>query len=200
VDLEGISTLLTRDGWALLESLPRTTRPWRSAWVTGCAAHGHPAELVRRADPVPAACRGPRQFGRRSRTGCCSPRRPGAGHPAAGGRRHAQRFASAGMDRVADLGCGVGADSMALAGLAREVLAVAAGRRRGHRRRRHRQPAALAGAVVRHEDATATELTGVRAAFVIRPARVVRKAPARSRARVPPASFVLAGGRSPPSE
>lgn len=38
--------------------------------------------------------------------------------------RHAQRFVDAGLRKVADLGCGLGADSMALASLDREVTAV----------------------------------------------------------------------------
>ena len=38
--------------------------------------------------------------------------------------RHAQRFVEAGLVRVADLGCGIGADSMALATLERVVTAV----------------------------------------------------------------------------
>ncbi|WDF32551.1 SAM-dependent methyltransferase [Arthrobacter agilis] len=38
--------------------------------------------------------------------------------------RHAKRFVDAGLLRVADLGCGLGADSMALATLDREVTAV----------------------------------------------------------------------------
>ena len=38
--------------------------------------------------------------------------------------RHAQRFRSAGATRVADLGCGIGADSLAIAGLGLDVLAV----------------------------------------------------------------------------
>ncbi|PPB50947.1 SAM-dependent methyltransferase [Arthrobacter pityocampae] len=38
--------------------------------------------------------------------------------------RHAQRFVDAGLVRIADLGCGLGADSMALATLDREVTAV----------------------------------------------------------------------------
>src|SRR3954467_11364394 len=38
--------------------------------------------------------------------------------------RHGQRFAPAGGQRVADLGCGIGSDSMALATFDREVLAV----------------------------------------------------------------------------
>jgi hypothetical protein len=39
---------------------------------------------------------------------------------------HAGRFEAAGMQRIADLGCGIGADSMAMAALDREVLAVEA--------------------------------------------------------------------------
>lgn len=38
--------------------------------------------------------------------------------------RHAQRFVEAGAVRIADLGCGIGADSIALATLDREVTAV----------------------------------------------------------------------------
>lgn len=38
--------------------------------------------------------------------------------------RHAQRFATAGVSKVADLGCGIGSDAMALAGLEVAVLAV----------------------------------------------------------------------------
>ncbi|WP_090584483.1 class I SAM-dependent methyltransferase [Arthrobacter subterraneus] len=38
--------------------------------------------------------------------------------------RHAQRYVTAGLRKVADLGCGVGADSMALATLERDVTAV----------------------------------------------------------------------------
>ncbi|MGB4777563.1 MAG: class I SAM-dependent methyltransferase, partial [Microbacterium sp.] len=38
--------------------------------------------------------------------------------------RHAGRFREAGFDRVADLGCGIGGDALALAGIGLEVLAV----------------------------------------------------------------------------
>ncbi|WP_104160450.1 class I SAM-dependent methyltransferase [Arthrobacter sp. ZGTC212] len=37
---------------------------------------------------------------------------------------HAQRYVQAGLDKVADLGCGIGADSLALATLDRQVTAV----------------------------------------------------------------------------
>jgi hypothetical protein len=78
--------------------------------------------------------------------------------------RHAQRFASAGVERVADLGCGIGSDSMALATFDREVLAV----------ERDELTAAVATMNLRHwpeatvrcEDATAADLTGIGGAFV----------------------------------
>ena len=38
--------------------------------------------------------------------------------------RHAQRFRASGARRVADLGCGIGADALAIAGLGLDVLAV----------------------------------------------------------------------------
>src|SRR5213078_4492491 len=38
--------------------------------------------------------------------------------------RHAQRFVSAGIERVVDLGCGIGSDAMAFASFEREVVGV----------------------------------------------------------------------------
>ncbi len=91
---------------------------------------------------------------------------------------------------MADLGCGIGGDAMALAGLDREVLAVDL----------DEATAAVAtvnlrhwpDAVVRHEDARHTDLTGVGGAF-LDPAR--RTASGRRvldpRQAQPPLSFVL---------
>ncbi len=72
---------------------------------------------------------------------------------------HAGRFASAGLDRVADLGCGIGADALAMAGLGLAVLAV----------EREEATAAIAAynlapferAEVRLGDAVSTDLTDV---------------------------------------
>ncbi len=72
---------------------------------------------------------------------------------------HAGRFASAGIDVVADLGCGIGADALAMAALDLGVLAV----------ERDELTAAVAsfnlapfdGARVELGDATTTDLTGV---------------------------------------
>ena len=78
--------------------------------------------------------------------------------------RHAQRFTGAGITRVADLGCGLGADSMAMATFDREVIAV----------EKDEITAAIATVnlrhwpeiTVRHEDAMTTNLDGVGGAFV----------------------------------
>lgn len=77
---------------------------------------------------------------------------------------HAGRFAAAGLDRVADLGCGIGADALALAGLDLAVLAV----------ERDEPTAALAAynlapfprARVECADATAVDLSEVDAAWL----------------------------------
>lgn len=77
---------------------------------------------------------------------------------------HAGRFRTAGATRVADLGCGVGGDAMALAALELDVLAV----------ERDEVTAAFAAynlapfpnATVRLEDAETTDLSGVDAVFL----------------------------------
>ena len=78
--------------------------------------------------------------------------------------RHAARFAQAGLTRIADLGCGIGADALALAGLGLGVLAV------------ERDPvtaaiaqfnlAAFPDVEVRIGDAEAAELDGVDGAWL----------------------------------
>src|SRR4051812_486078 len=115
--------------------------------------------------------------------------------------RHAQRFASSGVERVADLGCGIGADSMALATFDREVLAV----------ERDELTAAVATMNLRHwpeasvrcEDATTPALTGIGGAFVD-PARRRMDGSASGKRLLdpregsPPLSFVLdLAGRLP---
>lgn len=79
--------------------------------------------------------------------------------------RHASRFRTAGMTRVADLGCGIGGDALGLAGLGLSVLAVDA----------DEVTSALAAynlapfgddAVVRHERAEDTDLDGVDAVWL----------------------------------
>jgi THUMP domain-like len=190
VELDGISTLLTRDGWALLESLPAYDESTTMALTEQLQRDGHPPALIAaaltqsRLRSAAQAKFGPFADGMLfTRTGLEQATRL----PVAA--RHAQRFASAGITRVADLGCGIGADSMAMAGLDREVVAV----------ERDEVTAAIATvnlrhwpeSTVRHEDAMTTDLSGVQGAF-LDPSR--RATSGRRlldpRAGSPPLSFV----------
>jgi hypothetical protein len=199
VDLEGISTLLTRDGWALLESLPPYDEATVMALGERLRREGHSPALVAaaltqsRLRAAAGAKFGPFAAGMLfTPTGLEQATRL----PVAA--RHAQRFAAAGVERVADLGCGIGADSMALAGLDREVLAID----------RDEVTAAVATVNLRHwpesvvrcEDVTTTELGGWSGAF-LDPARRARsgKRLLDPREGSPPFSFVLDLARRMPA-
>lgn len=198
MDTEGVAALLTPQGWRLLDALP----PYDEAAV--------PALSERlRADGVEPALAAAALTQSRLRERARAKFGPFASRMlfTADGleqatrlevaARHAQRFAAAGVDRVADLGCGIGGDAMALAGLDREVLAV----------ERDEVTAAVAtvnlrhfeGTQVRHEDATTTDLAGVGGAF-LDPARRTAsgKRVLDPRHASPPLSFVLElAGRLP---
>ncbi|MBK7621124.1 MAG: SAM-dependent methyltransferase [Kineosporiaceae bacterium] len=191
MDLAGISGLLTEQGWALLESLP----PYHEDDALGLGeqlrAAGHDPALVAAAltqSRLRSAARakfGPFADGMLfTVTGLEQATRFSVA------ARHAQRFVSAGIDRVADLGCGIGADSMALATFDREVLAV----------ERDEVTAAVATMNLRHwpeasvrcADATTVDLAGFGGAFVD-PARrnETGKRLLDPRLGSPPLSFVL---------
>lgn len=165
MDVEGLSALLTPQGWALLDGLP----PYREDTAMSVA------ERLRAdgADPVlvsAALTQSRLRVRARAKFGDFA---EGMLFTEAGleqatrlevAARHAQRYVAAALPRVADLGCGIGGDAMALAGLDRAVLAV------------ERDPltAAVATVNLRHwpdaevrcEDALTTDLAGVDAVFV----------------------------------
>jgi len=198
VDTEQIAALLTPEGWALVESLPEYDPEGVMELAERLRSAGHPSGLVAAAltqSRLRAAARekfGPFAAGMLfTRAGLEQATRLSVA------ARHARRFASAGLARVADLGCGIGADSMALATFDREVLAVD-----------RDEPTAAAATVnlrhwpeatVRCEDALRCDLTGCDGAFVD-PAR--RDGTGRRildpRRSDPPLSFVLdLAGRLP---
>jgi hypothetical protein len=196
VDVDGISGLLTPDGWALLESLPDYDESIAMALGEKLREDGHDAGLVSAAltqSRLRAAARS--KFGPFASSMLFTPAGLEQATRLPVAARHAQRFASASITRVADLGCGIGADSMALAGLDREVLAV----------EKDEVTAAVATvnlrhwpeATVRHADAMSVSLTGIEGVF-LDPSR--RSASGKRlldpRAGSPPFSFVreLAGG------
>ena len=195
MDPEGISALLTQQGWVLLESLPPYQESESLVLGERLRAAGHPPALVAAAltqARLRAAARD--KFGPFADGMLFTPAGLEQATRLSVAARHAQRFCAAGVERVADLGCGIGADAMALATFDREVIAV----------ERDELTAAVATmnlrhwpeAVVRCEDATATDLAGVGGAFV-EPSRRHADGPAAGkrlldpRAGSPPLSFVL---------
>jgi hypothetical protein len=198
VDLEAIGALLTPEGWALLESLPQYDESQVITVGERLRRDGHPAHLVSAVlTQARLRDRARAKFGPFAATMLFTPTGLEQATRLSVAARHARRFRAVGVARVADLGCGIGSDSMALATFDREVVAV----------ERDDVTAAVATMNLRHwpeatvrcEDATATDLTGVDGAFVD-PAR--RSASGRRlldpRAGSPPLGFVQAlAGRLP---
>ena len=165
MDVAGISALLTSEGWALLESLPAYDEADAMGLGERLREAGHPSSLVAAAlTQARLRAAGRAKFGPFADGMLFTPAGLEQATRFSVAARHAQRYASAGVQRVADLGCGIGADSMALATFDREVLAVD----------RDELTAAVATmnlrhwpeAVVRCEDATTTDLTGFGGVFV----------------------------------
>jgi len=192
VDLEAIGALLTPEGWALLESLPPYDEDDAISLGEKLRAQGHPSHLVAAAltqSRLRARARG--KFGPFAAGMLFTPDGLEQATRLSVAARHAQRFAGAGLTRVADLGCGIGSDSMALATFDASVVAVEL----------DEVTAAVATmnlrhwpeAVVRREDATTTDLTGVPAAF-LDPARRTGsgKRLLDPRAGSPPLGFAVA--------
>ncbi|PWJ55414.1 hypothetical protein SAMN06264364_10384 [Quadrisphaera granulorum] len=121
-----VAPLLRPEGWALLEALPPYTGP-DAAMALGerLRAEGAPAQVVAAAlTQSRLRARAEAKFG---------PFAAGMLFTAEGleqatrlqvAAHHARRFRDAGCTRVADLGCGIGGDAMALASLGLGVLAV----------------------------------------------------------------------------
>ena len=115
--------------------------------------------------------------------------------------RHAQRFAQAGVSHVADLGCGLAADSLALASLDIKVTAVEMDETTAACATMNLIP--FPNATVVHADATAVELDGIDGVW-LDPARRVTSTSGTRRiwdpeAFSPPLSFVeelAASGRA----
>lgn len=125
MDYRSLSLLLSQEGWALLRQLPEYAEQDALRIAEGLRKRGVDGDLV---SAVLTQSR------LRSRA------RAKLGEFAAEmlftadglqqatrlqvAARHAQRYAAAGVSRVADLGCGLGVDALAMAGLGLNVLAV----------------------------------------------------------------------------
>ena len=124
-ETRGLTRLLTPEGMALLDSLGPYDPASSLSLSESLRAQGHDPELVSAAltqSRLRAKARA--KFGDFARHMVFT--RDGVEQATrwSVAALHAQRFAQAGIEHVVDLGCGVGADSLALAALERTVTAV----------------------------------------------------------------------------
>src|ERR671921_1314339 len=124
VDLAGMRSLLTPEGWALLEALPPYDE--RAAFGLGerLRAEGHDPALVAAAlTQARLRARGRDKLGPFADAMLFTPDGLEQATRLSVAAHHARRFVGAGCRRVLDLGCGLGSDAMAFAGLDLGVLA-----------------------------------------------------------------------------
>ncbi|MBE3073891.1 MAG: class I SAM-dependent methyltransferase [Actinobacteria bacterium] len=125
MDLATLTKLISGEGWGLLQSLPPYDESAALSLGEGLRLAGFDADLVAAAlTQSRLRAKGHEKFGEFA---------DGMLFTADGleqatrleiAARHAQRFRAAGMRQVFDLGCGIGADAMAIAGLDLNVTAV----------------------------------------------------------------------------
>lgn len=117
--------LLTPEGWALLASLPPYDDADALTLGERLRAEGHSPGLVSAAlTQQRLRSRAASKFGPFAATMLFTPDGLEQATRLAVSAHHAARYAAAGVRRVADLGCGIGGDALALAGLGLPVLAV----------------------------------------------------------------------------
>lgn len=120
-----LAPLLTPEGWALLSSLPPYREDEALALGTSLREQGHAPDLVAAAlTQQRLRSRATAKFGPFAAQMLFTPEGLEQATRLAVGAHHASRYAHAGVSRVADLGCGIGGDALALAGLDLSVLAV----------------------------------------------------------------------------
>ena len=127
MDLAAVTKLVSGEGWGLLQSLPPYNESTALSLGEGLRQAGFDADLVAAAlTQSRLRARGHEKFGEFA---------DGMLFTADGleqatrleiAARHAQRFRGAGIQQVFDLGCGIGADAMAMAGLDLKVTAIEA--------------------------------------------------------------------------
>jgi len=125
VDAGALSKLLSPEGWALLGQLPPYDEDTALRLATGLRERGVDPDLVAAAmtqSRLRARARG--KFGEFADGMLFTPAGLEQATRLAVGAHHAARYARAGATLVADLGCGIGGDAMALGALGLHVLAV----------------------------------------------------------------------------
>lgn len=127
-ELAAVRTLepvLSSEGWALLSSLPPYREEDSLRQGERLRKDGHSPELVAAVmTQSRLRARAAEKFGEFARTMLFTPDGLEQATRLPIAARHAERFQRAGITSVADLGCGIGGDSMAMAGLGLDVRAV----------------------------------------------------------------------------
>ena len=122
---DALAPLLTPAGWALLATLPPYRQDEALALGERLRAQGHSPDLVAAAlTQQRLRARAAAKFGPFASTMLFTPDGLEQATRLAVAAHHAARYQHAGTTRVADLGCGIGGDALALAGLGLGVLAV----------------------------------------------------------------------------
>ena len=125
MDATALTKLLSREGWALLGQLPPYREEDALRLATGLRQRGIEADLVSAAMTQSRLReRGRTKFGEFAAGMLFTEAGLEQATRLSVGAQHAQRFAAAGVARVADLGCGIGGDAMAMSALGLPVLAV----------------------------------------------------------------------------
>lgn len=125
MDPEAAAALSDPVAWELLQSLPPYAEESALALGTSLRAAGHdPALVAAVLTQSRLRLRGRVKFGDQVDRMLLTPDGVEQSTRWQLARRHAQRFASAGVDTVWDLGCGLGGDALALAGAGLRVEAI----------------------------------------------------------------------------
>jgi hypothetical protein len=141
MDLATLGRLVSGEGWGLLQSLPPYDEASAMALGSRLRAAGFDADLVSAAlTQSRLRARAVAKFGDFAGGMIFTPDGLEQATRLEVAAQHAQRFRAAGVRHVLDLGCGIGADAMALAGLDLQVTAVDA----------DELTAAIAGVNLRH--------------------------------------------------
>ena len=125
MDASHLAPLLTPEGWALLAELPPYDESAALSVSQSLRDQGHAPELVSAAlTQQRLRSRAEAKFGPFASQMLFTPDGLEQATRLTVSAHHAARYARAGARRVADLGCGIGGDALALAGLGLPVLAV----------------------------------------------------------------------------
>ncbi|WP_067778850.1 class I SAM-dependent methyltransferase [Actinomyces vulturis] len=125
MDITSFAPLLTSQGWHFLQSLPPYGSEDPLTLATRLRANGHCPDLISAAlTQLRLRAKAEEKFGPFAQSMLFTPDAVEQATRLSVAARHAQRFAQSGCTKVADAGCGIGGESMALAGMDIPVLAI----------------------------------------------------------------------------